>query len=233
MRRLTPQRSSVRGCHGYQDDPDFPDRPFGLFRVADRYELPSAPHCARTVGRPCHGRCGDRHHYGRHDGACHGRCHLGRCLCPARYDFRNHSGRVACHAGRRGCFGGPDPGHSHRNDRPGAQYGPGPAGHAAAGAPYRQKRRGRRHQGHHAQHAHRRLRAELVRPADHSPGILLWRRCRRQPAQHHPRFRSDRHGCRRRLLARTRLRDAGADDYEQNSGSVLLRWLLPRRLLWH
>ena len=61
----------------------------------------------------------------------------------------------------------------------------------------------------------------------------LWRRCRRQPAQHHPRFRSDRHGCRRRLLARTRLCDAGADDYEQNGGSVLLRWLLPRRLLWH
>lgn len=65
------------------------------------------------------------------------------------------------------------------------------------------------------------------------PGILLWRRCCCQPAQHHPRFRSDRHGCRRRLLARTRLCDAGADDYEQNGGSVLLRWLLPRRLLWH
>lgn len=22
----------------------------------------------------------DRHHYGRHDGACHDRCHLGRCV---------------------------------------------------------------------------------------------------------------------------------------------------------
>ena len=27
--------------------------------------------------------------------------------------------------------------------------------------------------------------------------------------------------------------DAGADDYEQNGGAVLLRWFLPRRLLWH
>nr|WP_256441525.1 MULTISPECIES: PTS sugar transporter subunit IIC [Collinsella] len=58
MRRLTPRRSSVRGHHGYQDNPDFPYCPFGLFRVADGHELPPAPHCARTVGRPCHGRCG-------------------------------------------------------------------------------------------------------------------------------------------------------------------------------